>query len=168
MFTNQGGFALNAAFVGAKNVLGIDSSKDAIEAALINAKLNGFGNTDFIEADVFDFLELEIVKESVWDIVVLDPPAFSKSKKTIATAKKGYARLNKLAMKLIPTGGFLVTASCSQSLDENEFFDLINTEAVKQGKRIRLVFRGMQSPDHPIYAPMPETKYLKFFVFQLI
>jgi len=167
-FCNQGGFALNAAKSGATHVLGVDISQSAVDTSQHNAKINNFNNVDFIKDDVFDFLENENSTGNKWDIIVLDPPAFTKNRKTLPKAKAGYAKINRLALKLLNKNGFIVTPSCSHHLKEQDFFDIIQREASKQNVKLRLVYRGMQSPDHPILVSMPETQYLKFFVFQLI
>ncbi len=167
-FCNQGGFALNAARSDAAYVLGIDVSQSAVDASQHNAKINNFHNVNFIKDDVFDFLEKENSKGKKWDIIVLDPPAFTKNRKTLPKAKAGYAKINRLALKLLNQNGFLVTSSCSHHLKEQDFLDIIQREASKPNIKLRLVYRGIQSPDHPILVSMPETQYLKFFVFQLI
>ena len=167
-FTNQGGFALNAAKGGAKHVLGIDISDRAIESCRKNANLNSLKNVLFQTADVFDFLKEESEKQSEWDMIILDPPSFTKSKKNVPSAKKGYAEINRMALNLLPQHGFLVTASCSHHIFEDTFLDIIHQESVSAGRQLRLVFRGNQSPDHPILQSMPETQYLKFFIFEVI
>ncbi len=167
-FCNQGGFALNAAKAGAGNVLGIDSSEEVLHRARANAGLNGFDAIDFAKADVFDFLEKEISNGSEWDVVVLDPPAFAKNKKSVPTALAGYRRLNKLALQIIPTGGYLATSSCSQHILEDRFAGEVQSAASRTGRQLRLIHRGTQPPDHPILSSMPETAYLKFFVYQVI
>lgn len=166
-FCNQGGFALNAALAGAEKVVAVDSSELALEAGKSNAKLNKFKNIDFEKSDVFDFLQEEIRKQQPWDFIILDPPAFAKTKKNVPTAKAGYAKLNRLAMNLLPRGGFLATSSCSQHIREDVFSEIIQKEAAKLGRRPKLIYRGMQSPDHPILPAMPETRYLKFMIFQV-
>jgi 23S rRNA (cytosine1962-C5)-methyltransferase len=167
-FCNQGGFALNAARGGAKKVMGVDSSPSAIERAGLNASSNGFENTEFIVDDVVTCLQNEISKGCTWDMVILDPPAFAKNKKSVPTAKAGYARINKLALKLIPRYGFLATSSCSQHITEDVFYEIVLKEAESRRRQLKLVYRGMQAPDHPVLSSMPETKYLKFFIFQVI
>ena len=167
-FTNQGGFALNCAKGNAKSVIGIDSSQEAIDRANNNAKINGYENVNFEKADVFDYLEKARDAAKSFDLIILDPPAFAKNKKSVPVAAKGYAKLNRLALKLIPRCGYLVSSSCSQHIEEIEFYDLILKEAVKLGRSLRVVFRGMQSPCHPVLSAMPETQYLKFFIFQVI
>ncbi|MCX6155141.1 MAG: class I SAM-dependent rRNA methyltransferase [Candidatus Kapabacteria bacterium] len=163
-FCNLGGFALNAAAGGAESALGLDVSEAAVDSAISNAKINNFRNVNFLKADVFDFLEN--CTES-YDIIILDPPAFAKSKKVLATALKGYAKINRLALKLIPDDGYLVSSSCSQHVDESEFLNLISNEAAKQSIQLKLIYRGAQSQDHPVLSSMPETRYLKFFVFKI-
>ncbi|MBI3259851.1 MAG: class I SAM-dependent rRNA methyltransferase [Ignavibacteriae bacterium] len=164
-FCNQGGFALNAGFGGAEEVLGIDSSEGAIAAAGNNATLNNLTNIKFQKADVFDFLAAEVRNKSSWDCIILDPPSFTKSKKNVGAAKKGYAEINRQALQLLRRGGILVSASCSQHIYEETLLQIIHTEAVKLNIPIRLIYRGGQSPDHPILVGMPETQYLKFFMF---
>ena len=100
-------------------------------------------------------------------MIILDPPAFTKSRKKVPLAKAGYAKINRLALNLINDGGFLVSSSCSQQIDEDTFLGIISKEASKLGKQLRIVFRGMQSPDHPVLPVMPETKYLKFLVLKV-
>ena len=167
-FTNQGGFALNAGISGAKEVLAIDSSKPALEIAERNAKLNSLDNVTFQSMDVFDYLEKSSKDNNLWDLIILDPPAFAKTKKNIPTARAAYIKLNKSALSCISRGGFLATSSCSQHISENEFFECISIAALKANRNLRLIHRGEQAPDHPILISMPETNYLKFFVFQVI
>lgn len=167
-FCNQGGFALNAAKADAKYSLAVDISSQALELAANNAKINGFENIEFGKADVFDFLEKQSSRGERWDIIVLDPPAFTKNRKTLPKAKAGYAKINKLALRMLESGGILISSSCSHHLEEEVFLELISNEAAKLGKKLRIIFRGMQSPDHPILMSMPETNYLKFFAFQVI
>lgn len=165
-FCNQGGFALNAAFGSASKAVGVDVSAKAIESAINNAKINNLNNTEFIKADVFEFLDSEIAKKAKWDAVLLDPPAFAKNKKSVPTAKKGYEEINAKALKLIKKGGFLFTSSCSQHIYEDVFLEIILKTAAKQNRNLKMIYRGEQAPDHLILAAMPETRYLKFFAFQ--
>ena len=167
-YTNQGGFALNASAGGAGEVTAVDISQPALDRAELNAQLNTFNNISFIKADVPDYLENSISEGKNWDLIILDPPAFAKNRKKVPVAKAGYAKINRLAMRLIPSGGFLASSSCSQQIEEDDFLDIIHKEASKQGKQLRLLFRGLQSPCHPILTAMPETKYLKFYVHQII
>jgi 23S rRNA (cytosine1962-C5)-methyltransferase len=168
-FTNQGGFALNAEKGGACEVLGVDISQTAVDACFKNAKLNNFTDKiSFKTADVFEFLKAEVAAKNSWDMIILDPPAFTKSRKTVPAAKKGYGSINRLALQLIESGGYLVTSSCSQHLEETTFYEIIQQEADNAGCELQLVFRGMQSPDHPVLPQMPETQYLKFFIFRVL
>ncbi len=164
-FTNQGGFALNAALGGAKSVTAVDYSQQAIDAASLNAEANKLA-IGFFAADVFDYLADAVSTGRKWDMIVLDPPAFTKSKKNIDKAIAGYARLNKLALKALASGGLLVSSSCSHHLPENEFLRIITNECIKQNLWPNIIYRGMQSPDHPVLAAMPETKYLKFYIIK--
>jgi 23S rRNA (cytosine1962-C5)-methyltransferase len=161
-FSNEGGFALHAASAGAATVTGIDSSEHAIAQCRANADLNGFSSTNFLCADVFQALDEAIVRQDRYDLVIVDPPAFAKNKKTVATALKGYKELNTKAMMLLDSGGILATASCSHHVDEDSFIEMLGDSARKAERKIRiLTFQGA-SPDHPVLPAMPETKYLKF------
>ncbi|MCX6138196.1 MAG: class I SAM-dependent rRNA methyltransferase [Ignavibacteriales bacterium] len=161
-FSNEGGFALYAASAGAATVTGIDSSEHAIAQCKANAELNGFSSTNFVCADVFQALDEATVRKDRYDVVIVDPPAFAKNKKTVATALKGYKELNTKAMSLLESGGILATSSCSHHIDEESFIEMLADSARKAERRIRiLTFQGA-SPDHPVLPSMPETKYLKF------
>lgn len=166
-FTNQGGFALNAAKAGAVEALGIDISASAIEQCKLNAETNKLSNAKFIKADVFEILKEKAHSGEKWDMVILDPPAFTKSKHTIPQAKRGYSDINRQALKLIEKGGFLVSSSCSHHISEEMFLSIIQDEAQRINRKLKLVWRGMQSPDHPILLGMPETAYLKFLIFEV-
>jgi len=167
-FTYHGGFALQAARHGAVEVLGVDSSATALECARRNAELNGLKQLHFHEADVFQFLRDQVAAAARWDMVILDPPAFAKSRRHVPSAKQGYAEINRLAMLLLPSGGYLVTSSCSHHLFEAVFLELLFAEAARIGRQLRMLYRGTQPPDHPILLSMPETQYLKFFIFQVL
>ncbi len=167
-FTYCGGFALHAARHGAQEVLGIDSSASALDCARRNAELNRLEQVRFHEADVFSFLREQVSSGAQWDMVILDPPAFAKSRRHVPAAKRGYAELNRLALLLIPSGGYLVTSSCSHHVFEAVFLEVIFTEAARLGRQLRLLYRGTQPPDHPILLSMPETQYLKFFLFAVL
>lgn len=166
-FTNQGGFALNAAAGGALEVLGVDSSASAIEACSRNAALNNYTQCSWLVADVFDDLKRRAAAAEKWDIIILDPPAFTKTKAQVAQAKRGYAEINRQALKLISNGGYLVSASCSHHMREDMLMDVILEESRRVNRKLALVYRGHQSPCHPVYMPMPETQYLKFLVFRV-
>jgi 23S rRNA (cytosine1962-C5)-methyltransferase len=167
-YTNQGGFALNTAMGGASKITGLDASENAVNSAKNNAALNSMKNVDFITADVPDYLEKATAEELKWDMVILDPPAFVKSRKNLPTAIKGYYKINRLALNLINDGGFLATSSCSQLVDENTFQEIISNAALKANKRLVLIYHGGQPSDHPVLPIMPETRYLKFFVFRVM
>ena len=164
-FCNQGGFALNAAIAGAKEVIGIDISKTAIEKCKINSAINGFEKICRFEvADVFDYLQQLIDENNYFDVVIIDPPSFTKSKKNIPTAKQAYKKVNYLGLQLIKNEGYLITSSCSHHIDENTFLDIIDESAIKAKSHIKLLEFHSASPDHPILLNMPETKYLKFAI----
>jgi len=166
-FANQGGFALHAAKGGAKSVLGIDSAKQAIEASKRNAELNGYSHVEFEQADVFDYLKSSVQTGKTWDMIILDPPAFTKNKATLARAKRGYAEINRQALKLIRPGGFLVSASCSQHLSAHMLTEIVQSESKRVNRSLRLIHSGGQSPCHPILPIMPETSYLKCLTFEV-
>lgn len=162
LFCNQGGFALNAACGGAKKVIGVDIQNDVIENSRDNAHLNNFGNVEFIKNDCFDFLKNNDTK---FNIIISDPPAFTKSKKNVPEAIGAYYQINKLAIRNLVKGGILLTSSCSHHIFEDKFYQIIQKTARDSKRSLRLIYRGMQSPDHPILDTLPETKYLKFFGF---
>ncbi len=168
-FTHQGGFALHCAQSGATEVVGVDSSDAALALAQRNAALNGVADRcRFVQADVFEFLKAAVARREQWDMVILDPPAFAKTKQHIPSALRGYAEINRRALQLLGDGGILVTASCSHHISEAMLADVVAREAQRAGCRIRLIARGMQSPCHPIYAPMPETAYLKLLIYEAV
>ena len=167
-FTNEGGFALHCAFAGAEKVIGVDISETAIEKAKINAEFNGLKNVHFETADVFDKLREYLNKGEKFDIVILDPPSFTKSKKTVKSALSGYREINSTAIKILNSGGILATASCSHHIDDQMFIDVIIQSSILAKRKIRLIEWRSASPDHPILPQMPETKYLKFGVFQVL
>lgn len=167
-FTHTGSFALNAGQAGAKSVLGLDASELAVEQARKNAELNGLSDTVHFEcADVFDKLpEFEEAGEK-FDVVILDPPAFTKSRNSIKNAVKGYREINLRAMKLVKDGGFLATCSCSHFMDYDLFTKTIAQAASNVHKRLRQVEFRTQAPDHPILWADNESYYLKFYIFQV-
>ena len=167
-FTHTGSFALNAGQAGAKSVLGLDASELGVEQAIKNAELNGLSDTVKFEcADVFDKLpELEKVGEK-FDVVILDPPAFTKSRNSIKNAVKGYREINLRGMKLVKDGGFLATCSCSHFMDYDLFTKTIAQAASNVHKRLRQVEFRTQAPDHPILWAANESYYLKFYIFQV-
>ncbi len=170
-FTHTGSFALNAAQAEAIHVTAIDVSADALEVAKRNAELNGLSERmDFICADVFDYLTRAANGELPfdYDFVILDPPAFTKSRDTLRNAIKGYREINRRAMQLLPRGGYLATCSCSHFMTETYFKQMLHNAAEDAGVSLRQIEARQQSPDHPILWNVPETDYLKFFIFQIV
>ncbi len=167
-FTNEGGFALHCAFAEAESVVGIDVSETAIKKAWENAKLNDLKNVKFEVGDVFDKLREYLNKGEKFDIVILDPPSFTKSKKNIKSALAGYREINSTAMKILKSGGILATASCSHHIDDEMFENVIIESSILAKRKLRLIEWRGASPDHVVLPTMPETKYLKFGIFQVI
>lgn len=167
-FTHTGSFALNAAKAGAESVLGLDASEAGIEQARRNACLNGLSDIVSFEcADVFEKLpELERLGEK-FDVVILDPPAFTKSRNSVKNAMKGYREINLRAMKLIKDGGFLATCSCSHFMTDELFSKIIGQASANVHRRLRQVEFRTQAPDHPILWAAGESYYLKFYIFQV-
>lgn len=168
-FTHTGSFALNAAVAGAREVTGVDASELAVEQASKNAVLNGVQDlAKFLCRDVFELLpELE-KKGEKYDVVILDPPAFTKSRSSIKNAVKGYREINLRAMKLVKDGGFLATCSCSHFMSYELFTETIGQAARNVHKRLRQVEFRTQAPDHPILWAADESYYLKFYIFQVV
>lgn len=167
-FTHTGSFALNAGIAGAKEVLGVDASELGVEQARENAKLNGLEDiVSFTCSDVFELLpELE-EKGEKYDVVILDPPAFTKSRKSIKNAVRGYREINLRGMKLVKDGGYLATCSCSHFMDQELFAKTIREAANNVHKRLRQVEFRTQAADHPILWAAGESYYLKFYIFQV-
>ena len=167
-FTHTGSFALNAGLAGASHVIGVDASQLGVEQARENAALNHLEDrVEFLCADVFDLLpELERQGKK-FDVVILDPPAFTKSRNSIKKAVKGYREINLRAMKLVKDGGYLATCSCSHFMDYQLFTQTIGQAARNVHKRLRQVEYRTQSPDHPILWAAEESYYLKFYIFQV-
>ena len=168
-FTHTGSFALNAGIAGAAHVTGVDASELAVHQAQENAKLNGLENTvEFLCEDVFELLP-ELEKEGKkFDVIILDPPAFTKSRNSVKNAVKGYREINLRAMKLVKDGGFLATCSCSHFMDHELFTQTVGQAAKNVHKRLRQVEYRTQSPDHPILWAADESYYLKFYIFQVV
>lgn len=168
-FTHMGTFALNAGFAGAKEVTGLDISEYAVEQATANAKLNHLENTvTFRCANVLDELP-RLANEGVkYDVVILDPPAFTKSREATKNAIKGYREINMKGMKLVKNGGYLATCSCSHFMTQELLAKTIKEAAKATHKRLRQVEFRTQSPDHPILWAADESYYLKFFIFQVV
>ena len=169
-FTHTGSFALNAAMGGAERVTAVDVSKTAVEMARANAERNGLdGRMDFVAADVFDLLpELEAKGGKPYDFIILDPPAFTKSRKTVSAAEKGYKEINYRAMKLLPRGGYLATCSCSHFMKNELFVKMLHDAAADAGVQLKQIEVRQQCRDHPILWNVPETDYLKFYIFQVV
>lgn len=168
-FTHMGTFALNAGFAGAREVMGLDISEYAVEQATANAKLNHLENTvTFRCANVLDELP-RLANEGVkYDVVILDPPAFTKSREATKNAIKGYREINMKGMKLVKNGGYLATCSCSHFMTQELLAKTIKEAAKATHKRLRQVEFRTQSPDHPILWAADESYYLKFFIFQVV
>mgnify|MGYP004507000177 FL=1 len=168
-FTHTGSFALNAGIAGAAHVTGVDASELAVCQARENAKLNKLDDrVEFICEDVFELLPRLENEGRKYDVVILDPPAFTKSRSSIKNAVKGYREINLRGMKLVKDGGFLVTCSCSHFMDYELFTKTIHQAANNVHKRLRQVEFRQQAPDHPILWSADESYYLKFFIFQVV
>ncbi|WP_288268972.1 class I SAM-dependent rRNA methyltransferase [Dialister succinatiphilus] len=167
-FTHTGAFALNAAKGGAASVTALDISEEAVQMAAHNGIINGLP-IQAVRADVFDFLtELDRTKNHEYDYIILDPPAFTKSGRTVHEAFRGYKEINYRAMKILPRGGYLATCSCSHFMGEELFVKMVKEAARDAGVTLRQIEFRQQAPDHPILMTVPETYYLKFFLFQII
>ena len=166
-FTHTGSFALNAAKGGAEHVTAVDISESAIRMAEENARRNGLeGRMDFLAADVFDLLPN--LKKGEYDFIILDPPAFTKSRKTVDRAEKGYKEINLRALRALPRGGYFATASCSHFMPSEKFVRMLRAAALDAGVELRQIEARQQAPDHPILWNVPETDYLKFYLFQVV
>ncbi len=166
-FTHTGSFALNAALGGAEHVTAVDVSESAIAMAEANARRNGLeGRMDFLAADVFDLLPT--LKKGDYDFIILDPPAFTKSRKTAGRAEKGYKEINLRALRALPRGGYFATASCSHFMPAAQFERMLRAAAQDAGVELRQIEARQQAPDHPILWNVPETDYLKFYLFQVV
>ena len=168
-FTHTGSFALNAAKGGAKRVTAVDVSEFAVQCAAENARRNGLdGVMDCVCANVFDLLPQLAEQPRTYDFIILDPPAFTKSRKTIHNAMTGYKEINYRAMKLLPRGGYLATCSCSHFASEELFVKMLRDAALDAGVQLRQIEARQQCADHPILWGVEETNYLKFFIFQVV
>jgi 23S rRNA (cytosine1962-C5)-methyltransferase len=163
-FTSSGGFALHAA-AQAESVEAVDSSAGALATAEANARANGIGNVHFRQADVFEFLS---GLERRYSMVVLDPPAFAKSRRAVEDAARGYKDINLRALRLLDSGGVLITCSCSHHMSEGAFYEVIAQAALDAGKTLRVLERRTQAADHPILLTVPETMYLKCLVLEVL
>lgn len=163
-FTHTGSFGLNAAKGKAKRVVSVDISSTAIEMAKKNAARNQL-NVEYVVADVFDYLEN--IKKNEFDLIILDPPAFTKSKKTVNNAYDGYKKINLTAMRKLPRGGYLATCSCSHFMENYLFVRMVKEAAQEANVELRLIEERRQCCDHPILWNVPESEYLKFYIFQI-
>ena len=171
-FTHTGSFGLNAAAAGAKKVTSVDISADALKMAHRNAVENDLEDRiEYVEADVFDYLKMLSEagrKGSPYDFIILDPPAFTKSRDTLRNAIKGYREINAAAMRLLPRGGYLATCSCSHFMTDTYFKQMLHNAAEDAGVSLRQIEARQQGPDHPILWNVPETEYLGFYIFQIV
>ena len=168
-FTHTGSFALNAAMGGAKHVTAVDVSESAVEMARANVVRNGLEDVmECVAANVFDLLPQLEKEPKKYDFIILDPPAFTKSRKTVANAITGYKEINYRAMRLLPRGGYLATCSCSHFATEEKFLAMLHDAAKDAGVQLRQIEARQQSCDHPILWGVEETNYLKFYLFQVV
>ena len=168
-FTHTGSFALNCARAGAEHVTAVDVSESAVALARQNAALNGLEDKmDFLAADVFDLLPKLTEERADYGLVILDPPAFTKSRRTVAGAERGYHEINYRAMRLLPRGGYLATCSCSHFMPPALFEKMLRSAARDANVSLKQVEARQQAPDHPILWNVPETEYLKFYIFQVV
>ncbi len=166
-FTATGGFSLHLASV-CEQVEAVDSSAPALEAARANAAANALSNVTFQQADVLDFLPSLVSARRSFDIVIVDPPAFTKSRGALEGAARGYKEINLRALRLLQHGGILVSCSCSHHMTEAHLFEVIASAALDCGKRLRVLERRTQASDHPILLTVPETHYLKCLIFEVL
>ena len=167
-FTHTGAFALNAARGGAASVTAVDISAEAVAMVKHNAECNHL-EIEAVEADVFEYLtELDRTHNHTYDYIILDPPAFTKSRQTVHEAFRGYKEINYRAMKILPRGGYLATCSCSHFMGEELFIKMLKEAARDAGVTLKQIESRQQTPDHPILMSVPETYYLKFFLFQIV
>ena len=169
-FTHTGAFALNAAAGGAAHVTAVDVSQHAIDCARANARRNGLEERmDFLCTDVFALLtDMGESKNCDYDMIILDPPAFTKSRDTVKSAARGYREINRRAMQLLPRGGYLATCSCSHFMRDDYFRAMLREAAADAQVTLRQIEARQQAPDHPILPTVPETDYLKFYTFQVV
>ena len=168
-FTHTGAFALHAARGGAARVTAVDVSASALDTARENARLNGLESIEFVRSDVFELLtDMAARRERNWDLIILDPPAFTRSGATVRSAARGYKEINLKAMRLLPRGGYLATCSCSHFMTDELFRQMLREAAADAQVSLRQLYVGRQGPDHPLLWGVPETDYLEFYVFQVV
>ena len=166
-FTHTGAFALHAAHYGAKSVTAVDISGYACDCARKNAELNGFEQIEFVTANAFDYLKEKSLSGPCFDVVILDPPAFTKSRATVDAAARGYKEINLRGMKLVRPGGYLVTCSCSQHMSPEAFLAVVKDAAKDARVSLMQAEYRTQGRDHPILPAAPETQYLKCGIFRV-
>ena len=164
----QAAAALAKKYADRADVTAADISAEAIAMAKRNAERNGLDNMDFLCEDTFELLPRLEKEGSPYDFIILDPPAFTKARRTVENAMRGYKEINYRAMKLLPRGGYLATASCSHFATEELFIKMLRSAAKDAHRQLRQIEVRQQAPDHPILWGVPETNYLKFFLFQVI
>lgn len=168
LFCYSGAWAIHMAACDA-DVVGVDESEYAIEISIKNAELNKLSNKcRFLKADVFDFIEGEIKNGNRYDFIVLDPPAFVKSREKIREAAKAYRKINANAMRLLNEGGLIATSSCSHHISREAFLEILRSAAKDAGRRFRLIEMRSQAKDHPVLLSMPETEYLKCAILEVL
>lgn len=167
-FTHTGSFALNAALAGARHVTGVDASQAAVDMARRNAELNGFTNAVFQKADVLELLPALISEGKQYDLVILDPPAFAKSREHVKNAVRGYREINRNGMKLVRRGGYFASCTCSHFMTRELFEKMLADAARDAHVRLRQIEARAQAPDHPILWTAGESSYLKFYIFQIM
>ncbi len=167
LFSNEGGFGLNMARSGAVRVTAVDSSEPAVKSVMLNAEINGLTNLDVVTSDVNAYLNKAAGSERKFDVVVCDPPSFTRNRKSVTTAKGGYRRLHESVFSVLKPGGVLLTASCSHHIFRETFEDLIAAAAQNSGRTLQLLHRAGAAPDHPVLPGMPETEYLKFNAYRV-
>ena len=168
-FTHTGAFAFNCAKGGAKHVTAVDISQEAINESKRNCELNGIKNVDFLCEDVFELLtRLYNKNDKTYDYIILDPPAFTKSRSTVTAAYNGYKEINLKAMRLLPRGGWLATCSCSHFMTDSLFRKMLLDAAHDAKVSVRIAEYRQQACDHPVLLSVPETQYLKFYLVQIV
>lgn len=168
LFSNEGGFALNMAHVGACSVIAVDSSELAIRTLIDNVSFNKLENVSAITGDVHEYLNRALSTNEIFDVVVCDPPSFARNRKSVTTAKVGYRQLHKSIFSVLKPGGILLTSSCSHHIFGDTFEEVISDAALKSGRTLQLLHRAGASPDHPVLPAMPETEYLKFNAYRVL
>lgn len=166
VYANGGGWALHALAHGATHAIAVDKSAECAQRICDNAELNGFEDRmESVQAEGKKFLEHQVIRSQQYGVVVLDPPAFAKTKKAAGSALRGYRDINALGLQLVEEGGFFFTSSCSFHVHEERFVETIREAAAMVGRRLRMIRRGQQSADHPVVPGIPESRYLKSFAF---